>query len=98
MASLDYSKAFDILNHQILLNKLSIIGLFALSRSWFQSYLEDRHQRIKYNGALSDCKLVMYGVPQGSSLSPTLFIIYVDELLLKLPDSTALAYVDDITF
>ena len=58
MASLDYSKAFDTLNHQILLIRLSTIGLSALSRSWFESSLEDRRQRVKNKGALSECELV----------------------------------------
>ena len=66
MASLGYSQAFDTLSYQILLNKLSTIGLSALSRPWFQSYAEDRRQSVKCNGALSDCELVPYEVPQGS--------------------------------
>ena len=63
MASLDYSKAFDILSHQILLNKLSNIG-----------QLKDRRQHIKYKGALFNCELIPYGVLQGSSISPTLIV------------------------
>ena len=97
MVSPNYSKMFETLKHQILLNKLTTIGLSALSRFWFQSYLEDCRQLIKYNGALSDYELVPYWLSQGSSLSPTLFIIYINDLLLKLPDSTAMAYADDIT-
>ena len=92
MAALDYSKAFDTLSHQILLNRLSTIGLSAQSR--FQSYLEDTRLRVKYNGALADCALAPCGVPQESSFNPTRFIIHVKDLLLKLRDSTALAYAD----
>ena len=97
IASLDYSKAFETLDHKILLNKLAALNMSESALSWFTSYLANRRQCVKYNAALSDYEQIEFGVPQGSVVGPTMFIIYVNDLLLSLPDGCAIAYADDIT-
>ena len=66
----DISKAFDSLNHKVLLGKLR----------WLRSNLADRRQRVLINGELSDCCAITQGVPQGSILGPLVFNIYVNSL------------------
>ena len=75
---LDLSKAFDTINHAILIQKLSFYGLRAIPLKWFQSYLENRHQYTDFCGAKSPQTKIMTGVPQGSILGPLLFIIYMN--------------------
>ena len=77
---LDLSKAFDTLNHDILLTKLHYYGIKGTSLSWFTSYLENRYQYVEYNGTSSSLKEIETGVPQGSILGPLLFIIYMNDI------------------
>ena len=77
---IDLSKAFDIINHNILISKLSHYGIRGLSLQWFQSYLDARQQFTLLNGNNSEHKPVECGVPQGSILGPLLFLIYVNDI------------------
>jgi hypothetical protein len=94
---LDFSKAFDLVNHSILLQKLKSFHLNKSTISWFASYLDDRKQQVQISGKLSDLVPVQSGVPQGSVLGPLLFLIYANDFPKALKNTISDNFADDST-
>ena len=94
---LDLSKAFDTIDHNILLHKLEFYGVRGLALNWFQSYLTDRKQYVLYNNVQSQTLDITCGVPQGSVLGPLLFLIYVNDIANCLTHSKLISFADDTT-
>ena len=94
MIYLDLKKAFDTVCHKTLLYKMRNMGLDQNTFDWFDSYLTGREQQVKLNGACSNYLPVKYGVPQGSILGPTLFSLYINDLV-KFVNCDIVFYADD---
>ena len=92
---LDIKKAFDIVDHEILLNKLNCYGVSDEELLFFASYLQNKSQCCSINGYQSNLKEVICGVPQGSILGPLLFIIYMNDLPAYVQDANITMYADD---
>ena len=77
---LDLSKAFDTINHTILIKKLEYYGNRGIALKWFQNYLTNRKQIVKYNDITSEAMTITTGVPQGSILGPLLLLLYINDM------------------
>lgn len=93
----DFSKAFDRVNHNILLCKLENFGFSNIMLIWFKSYLSSRSQYVNFNGTHSKTFLVASGIPQGSILGPLLFLIFINDIPQSL-SNCCLLYADDLKF
>ena len=92
---LDLSKAFDTLDHKLLLSKLCHYGIRGNALLWFRNYLADRKQYVSFNGQDSDILSVKCGVPQGSILGPLLFLLYINDITNTSPYLSFVLFADD---
>ena len=95
VAYLDFQKAFDTINHNILLNKLKLAGMGDKLLGLLGNYLSNRKQKTMVHNTLSDLKPINIGVPQGSTIGPIMFIVYINDLPNVLENSGAIMYADD---
>ena len=92
---IDYAKAFDKVDHKILIKKLELYGVPTKYVKWIENFLTDRTQTVFINGFSSFSTPVISGVPQGSVLGPPLFNVYVNDLPSVIKDATIFTFADD---
>lgn len=94
----DLSKAYDTVSHDRLISKLkNEFNFTAETTQFFQSYLTNRQQSLHTQHATSSTRIISHGIPQGSTLSPTLFILYINNIIKTVPKSKVYTYADDTT-
>ena len=94
---MDFKKAFDLVDHQILLSKLEIYGIKDEALQWFKTFLTQQRQQVYVNNSKSDIGQVLYGVPQGSIFGPLLFLLFINDLPLYVHNVNTDLYTDDTT-
>ena len=100
---LDLSKAFDTIDHKILLEKLDLYGIRGQALTWFESYLTNRKLRVKCRTVsdpretVSDDHVIHYGTLQGSCPGPLIFLLFVNDLHLNLSVADCIQFADDTT-
>ena len=94
---LDLSKAFDTLDHKILLSKLKHYGINGISYYLLSTYLTNRKQYVQFESSCSEMLDTQYGVPQGSILGPLLFVIYINDFQKASKVFQFIMYADDTT-
>ena len=92
---IDLQKAFDTVDHSILLKKLNYYGIRGLTNNWFKSYITNRSQHVTIQNKTSSDTNIIHGVPQGSVLGPLLFLIYINDLHTAITHSKTYHFADD---
>ena len=93
----DFKKAFDLVDHDILMSKLKFYGIKENTLSWFKSYLSQRQQQVSIDNTKSRFRPITCGVPQGSILGPLLFLLFINDLPLYTSNVSTDMYADDTT-
>jgi hypothetical protein len=94
---LDFKKAFDSLDHSVLLTKLEHYGIRGIALTLIKNYLTDRTQSVCYNNTISTPQTIITGVPQGSILGPLLFLVFINDIVYSSDIAQFLLYADDTT-
>ena len=94
---IDFRKAFDTVDHHILLDKLYHYGIRGNALRWFNCYLTNRYQYVNYTNTSSDMKQITCGVPQGSILGPLLFLLYINDIASVSSALFSILFADDTT-
>ena len=94
---MDFTKAFDTVSHNILLQKLNNLGIRGDICLWLKNYLTERKQFVRINGCDSDKHIIAHGVPQGSVLGPRLFSLFTNDLPKSLRSAETYLYAEDTT-
>ena len=92
---LDFAKTFDTVDHSILLMKLWEYRFRGTSHSWFTSYLSDRYQYVSVGSSESSKQLITHGIPQGSTLGPLLFLLYINDIINSSENLSFRLFADD---
>ena len=93
----DFKRAFDLVDHQFLKNKLKVYGINDEALRWFDNYLSNRRQQVMINNCKSNFRSIPCGVPQGSILGPLLFLRLINDMPLYMRNVHTDLYADDTT-
>ena len=97
MVFIDFKKAFDLVNHNVLLEKLKIYQFDKHTINWFTSYLSNRSQKVQIGTSISKSEIISAGVPQGSILGPLVFLLFINDLPLILNHTKSDLFADDLS-